>query len=67
MTGFRSAPIDVENLTQFNNNKISFQQLSINKIKIKNITLFSPYDFTPAPGTILSGVGSIYDSSYFFS
>jgi len=64
MTGFRSAPIDVETLTQFNNNKISFQQLSINKIKIKNITLFSPYDFTPNPGTILSGVGSIYDSSY---
>jgi len=64
MTGFRSAPIEIATLTQFNNNKISFEQLPINKIKIKNITLFSPYNFTPDPGTILSGISSIYDSSY---
>jgi len=66
MTGFRSAPIDPDILRQFNNNPNSFKSFPLNKIKVKNITLFSDYNFTvPNPeSVVLTGVDTLYDSNY---
>ena len=66
MTGFRSAPIDPDVLRQFNNNQNSFKSFPLNKIKVKNITLFSDYNFTvPNPeSVVLTGVDTLYESNY---
>jgi hypothetical protein len=66
MTGFRSAPIDPDVLRQFNNNQNSFKSFPLNKIKVKNITLFSDYNFTvPNPElVVLTGVDTLYESNY---
>jgi hypothetical protein len=66
MTGFRSAPIDPDVLRQFNNNPNSFKSFPLNKIKVKNITLFSDYNFTVpnSESVVLTGVDTLYDSNY---
>ena len=66
MTGFRSAPIDPDTLKELNNNKNSFVTFPINKIKVKNITLFANYDFNipNQESLILTGVDTLYYSNY---
>jgi|694.fasta_scaffold132789_3 hypothetical protein len=66
MTGFRSAPVDPEVLRELNNKKVSFKSFPLNKIKMRNITLFSDYDINidQPQNTILSGISSVYDSTY---
>ena len=66
MTGFRSAPVDPQVLRDLNNRNISFKSFPLNKIKIRNITLFSDYDIKidQPQNTILSGISSVYDSTY---
>ena len=66
MTGFRSAPIDPDILREFNNNGNSFKSFTLNKIKVKNITLFANYNFNiPNQESIsLTGVDTLYESNY---
>jgi len=65
MTGFRSAPVDPEVLKTLANRNISYKSFPLNKIKIRNISLFSKYDINlNDQNIILSGIGSIYDSTY---
>jgi hypothetical protein len=65
MTGFRTSPVDPEVLKELSNKKISFKSFPLNKIKTRNITLFSEYNLSVDPNTIiLSGVDSIYNSTY---
>ena len=66
MTGFRSAPVDPEVLRDLSNKRISFKSFPLNKIKMRNITLFSDYDIniSEPQNIVLSGVSSVYDSTY---
>ena len=66
MTGFRSAPVDPEVLRDLSNKSISFKSFPLNKIKMRNITLFSDYDIniSEPQNIVLSGVSSVYDSTY---
>lgn len=66
MTGFRSAPVDPEVLRDLNNKNISFKSFPLNKIKMRNITLFSDYDINinEPQNIVLSGISSIYDANY---
>jgi hypothetical protein len=66
MTGFRSAPVDPRVLTELQNKNISFKSFPLNKIKVRNITLFSDYDINinEPQNIVLSGISSVYDSTY---
>ena len=66
MTGFRSAPLEPQVLKDLNDKKISYQFFPLNKIKMRNITLFSNYDINviDPEEIVLSGVSSVYNSSY---
>ena len=66
MTGFRSAPVDPKVLTELQNKNISFKSFPLNKIKVRNITLFSDYDINinEPQNIVLSGISSVYDSTY---
>jgi hypothetical protein len=66
MTGFRSAPVDPIVLTELQNKNISFKSFPLNKIKVRNITLFSDYDINinEPQNIVLSGISPVYDSTY---
>lgn len=66
MTGFRSAPVDPTVLTELQNKNISFKSFPLNKIKVRNITLFSDYDINinEPQNIVLSGISPVYDSTY---
>jgi len=66
MTGFRSAPVDPRVLTELQNKNISFKSFPLNKIKVRNITLFSDYDINinEPQNIVLSGISPVYDSTY---